>query len=333
MTPVPDRLRTLFPGSPDRRLSSFVRDIDGALASFSREQSRILAPITRYIFQKPGKRIRPLLVHLCSRVGRPSSSRAVLEAALAVEMIHIATLIHDDLVDAAALRHHEPTVTVRFGEGMAVLMGDFVFSQAFEKLARLGRTDLIRVFTDSASRVCEGEIGQMQYRHRLDISEEIYLRFIEDKTASLMAAACRVGALQGGLSPRGQRALEEYGRLLGMAFQVSDDVLDIEGQERSAGKTLRTDFLNGKMTLPLIHYRRSLRTVRERETFRRLMSSPDGRLSELMGCLRRSGSLDYARQRADRYTREAQQSLRRLPPSAARDMLGSLAERLGRRKA
>ncbi|MBK8574867.1 MAG: polyprenyl synthetase family protein [Elusimicrobia bacterium] len=182
-------------------LTDFLREIDEALKRCLGSKQGFLARLTDYVMTGSGKRVRPALVFLASQFGK-ADRRAVSQTALAVEMIHIATLVHDDLVDEAVIRRQRPTVGVKFGEGSAVLLGDHVYAwKCFIGWRRWAVPDFMTLFAGSTMSMCEGEIAQYENRYKFDLSEEQYLTFLQRKTASLMAASCRAGGLLAGLSP------------------------------------------------------------------------------------------------------------------------------------
>jgi octaprenyl-diphosphate synthase len=314
-----------------RGVLSFARELDQDLADFAKSHTGFLSQLTSYILSGSGKRVRPGLVYLSSQFGQ-APAQAVKQTALAVELIHIATLVHDDLVDEAAMRRRKPTVSVKFGQGAAVLLGDYVYARAFERLAALDNPALMRLFADTTTVMCDGEIGQLERRYDFDLTEAEYLAFLDKKTASLMAASCRAGALLAGLPEPHVQALETFGRLIGTAFQIVDDILDLEGEEAITGKTLRTDLLNGKMTLPLIHFSQTLAESSERAGLADALRNPNGHLADLIRRVRESGSMTYSRQKADELLRQANQSLSRLPDHPVRRLLADVSHRLAERK-
>jgi geranylgeranyl pyrophosphate synthase len=195
-----------------------------------------------------GKRLRPLLVFLAAGE-RPREPDALVRGAVAVELIHSATLVHDDVLDGAALRRGAPTVVAAAGREMATATGDLLFARAFAEVARARRADQVRILSDASSALARGELLQRADAWSADVSLERYLHRCELKTARLFAAACRLGALEGSSDPV---ALAEYGRRIGLAFQLLDDVLDITGPPERTGKGRGTDLLDGTVTLPLI---------------------------------------------------------------------------------
>lgn len=307
-------------------LGGFLSRLEGRLAAETGADTSLLSRLTRYVFDGAGKRLRPALVFAAARFGE-SDEREVMETALAVEMIHIATLIHDDLVDEAFLRRAKPTVAVRFGEGAAVLLGDHVYARAFQRLAALGQPALISAFANATAEMCDGEIGQYEKRHVFDLTEEEYLGFLRKKTAALMSAAAWAGGFLAGLPMDHLEALRIFGDRIGIAFQIVDDILDVAGDESVVGKTLRTDLLNGKMTLPLIRFARTL-SESDRSVFRESLRTQEKGLEDWIARLLQSGVIGACRSAAAKLAREAQEALATLPDRPSRGILLEVARRL-----
>ena len=222
--------------------------LEERLAVLAASHGALLAEHAGSTIRAGGKRLRPLLVFLAA--GEPDpQEEGVLRAAVAVELIHSATLVHDDVLDAAPLRRGRPTVVATAGRAIATATGDLLFSRAFAELAGNGGADEIRVLSDASSGLAEGELLQREDAWNVEVSRERYLRRCDLKTARLFQAACRLGALEGGGEPE---ALGHFGRRIGLAFQLLDDVLDVSGPAERTGKHRGTDLLDGTVTLPLI---------------------------------------------------------------------------------
>jgi geranylgeranyl pyrophosphate synthase len=269
-----------------------------------------------------GKRLRPLLVLIC---GGAQDEEPLVRAAAAVELIHMATLVHDDVVDDALLRRGRPTVFARDGRETATATGDFLFSRAFALLAANGDPEQVRVLSDACLALARGELSQRHDAYRLDVDEQRYTRRCELKTASLFAAACMLGALAAGRPATETAALESYGRRLGLAFQLLDDVLDVSGPEERTGKHRGTDLLDGTVTLPLILADlglSDLRTVTTREEAEALCDR-----------IAATGALEETRKRATALVREAKDALHgKLDAPIARS-LTDVADRIAERYA
>jgi heptaprenyl diphosphate synthase len=203
------------------------------------------------LFEAGGKRIRPALVLLSAMCGRYELDR-LMPAAMAVELTHAATLIHDDVIDRSPTRRGRPTVAARLGDEPAIVVGDFYFAKAYESAARTGVAEVVDILARAVMTICAGEVRQQSIRYRFSTDEAEYMRRIEAKTATLLAACCEIGALLGGLDMERRDALRAYGRSLGLAFQISDDVLDYVGTEGEMGKPIGHDIVEGFATLPLM---------------------------------------------------------------------------------
>jgi octaprenyl-diphosphate synthase len=279
-----------------------------------------------------GKRLRPTLLLLSGQAcGSLAPAHPVLAAV--VEMIHTATLVHDDILDEALIRRHAATVNAEWGNEAAVLLGDYLFTHAFHLAASLESTRACRWIGRATNLVCEGEMQQVHNRGNFDLDEDAYFAIIRGKTAELTAVACRLGAAYAGAGDATVQALENYGRDLGVAFQIADDVLDIWGDERSTGKSLGTDLEKQKLTLPLIR----LLVTAPPETAERVRTilaeaRPESR-RELRGDLEQSGALDYAWDRARQSAADALAQLDVLHESHAKSVLRSLCHYVVRRTA
>jgi geranylgeranyl pyrophosphate synthase len=272
-----------------------------------------------------GKRLRPLLVFLAA--GDPESGdEGVLRAAVAVELIHSATLVHDDVLDAAPLRRGRPTVVATAGREIATATGDLLFSRAFAELAANGRADEIRVLSDASSALAEGELLQREDAWNVDVAHERYLHRCDLKTARLFQGACRLGALEGG-GPADE--LGEFGRRIGLAFQLLDDVLDVSGPADRTGKHRGTDLLDGTVTLPLI-------LARERDPplaalDLRAVRTP-AQAEEICDAIAATGVLEHAKGEALEMVAAAKAGLPQLPPGqrAALELVAdAVADRYG----
>ncbi len=198
-----------------------------------------------------GKRIRPALVLLAAKGGRYEMGK-LTPAAVAVELTHAATLVHDDVIDRAPLRRGRPTVAAQLGDEPAIVVGDFYFAKAYEQAALTDSPEAVAILARAVMDICAGEVRQQAIRYHYDTDVEEYMRRIEAKTAALLAACCDIGALLGQIDPARRLALRTYGRLLGLAFQIADDVLDYEGSEDEIGKPIGHDIAEGFATLPLM---------------------------------------------------------------------------------
>jgi octaprenyl-diphosphate synthase len=274
-----------------------------------------------------GKRLRPALLLLTARAcGNVAPAHHTLGAV--VEMIHTATLVHDDVLDAASVRRHIPTVNVDWGNQTSILLGDFLFTHAFHLASTLDDVRACRIIGQATNRVCEGELHQGTERGNLCLTEDEYIDIIDGKTAALTSCCCRLGALYSGAPAGLVDSLARYGRWLGLAFQIADDLLDLVGEERTTGKSLGTDIAQQKLTLPLIRLLDQA-AADERSRLRQLLMSPDNHKREtLRPALASSGALRYASRRAEEFAARAQSELGSLPPSPCRTILATLTDRV-----
>ena len=282
---------------------------------------RLLAHLAHY----RGKRLRPALLLLTARAcGRVTPAHHVLAAV--VEMIHTATLVHDDVLDGASVRRHVSTINAAWGNQASILLGDYLFTHAFHLTSTLGDATACRLIGEATNRLCAGELHQICERGNLALSEDAYFDIIDGKTAELTSCCCRLGALYSGMDDDAVENLATYGRSLGMAFQIADDLLDLVGEERTAGKSLGTDLEQQKLTLPIIYL---LQQGPNTERLRDLLENPDkSRRAQLGAELVSGGALDYARRRAEAFAAHAAGRLTCLPPSDCKEILHHLTERV-----
>jgi octaprenyl-diphosphate synthase len=284
----------------------------------------LIRTIASYIVAGGGKRLRPALALLASKAfGREAGARH--ELAAVIEFIHTATLLHDDVVDESSLRRGRKTANAEFGNAASVLVGDFLYSRAFQMIVEAGSLAVMKVLADATNVIAEGEVLQLLNVHDADTDEEKYLRVIRYKTAKLFEAATRVGAIIGGADADAELALAEYGMHLGTAFQLVDDVLDYSGDLHETGKNLGDDLAEGKPTLPLIYAMRA-GTGAERDLIRHAIEhGGKADLDGVVAAIHRVGALDYARDQARSEAASATARLDRLPHSSCRDSLLQLA--------
>ncbi|MGA2063685.1 MAG: polyprenyl synthetase family protein [Thermoguttaceae bacterium] len=281
--------------------------------------------LVQYGFRMGGKRLRPALVLLSARASGDLRREHVVLAA-AIEMIHTATLIHDDVLDEATRRRHLDTVNVRWDNETSVLLGDYLLTHSLCLASSLGDVFACRALGDASRVMCEGELRQIEGRGHYGLSEPQYLEIITAKTAALTACCCRLGAHYAGAAPAVAEALVRYGLELGIAFQIADDLLDVLGDEATVGKSLGTDLLKQKSTLPLIRLLERVSPDERAEIVGQLAASGNHHREILRGWWGRSDALAYARSQALARSRSAVDALAAVPPSPARDALAGLAE-------
>ncbi len=288
-----------------------------------------MGQVAEHIVAGGGKRLRPLVVLLAAQAasrGQPPVGSRYREAAAFIEFIHTATLLHDDVVDHSGMRRGRDTANALFGNEASVLVGDFVYSRAFQMMAATGSQRVMEIMADATNVIAEGEVLQLMNAQDPDTTEERYLEVIYRKTARLFEAGGEVAAVLCGAPADVQAALSRYGRHLGTAFQLIDDVLDYRSDPGVRGKNLGEDLAEGKPTLPLIHALRSASGA-ERDLIRAAITQetePD--LERIIGCIDRSGGIEYTRERALAESRSAQTALLPVAPSPWRDALAELAD-------
>ncbi len=283
-------------------------------------QLPLIDEVNSHLLLMKGKMFRPTLVLLASAVEGKEEARATTLAAI-LELVHLATLVHDDSVDHSALRRGMPTVNSLFSHQVSVIMGDFLYSRAVVELVRANDMEVLRVLSDATNAMTVGEMRQLTALDALGFTEDDYEALIRSKTASLLSAACEIGALAGARARRA--ALARYGERLGMAFQVADDLLYYTSDERVTGKPAGLDLREHKVTLPLIAALRTMSPA-ERADVDALFDTPepaDEQIARVVEIVSDRGGLDYARRRGDEYAREAEQALAGLPDTPARGAL------------
>jgi octaprenyl-diphosphate synthase len=303
-------------GPVRERLDAVVEEIRRIVLS----DFPMIEDVNEYLRLMRGKLFRPTLLLLSNELDGERSDDAVTLAAV-VELVHLATLVHDDAVDHSVLRRGLPTVNALWTHQVAIIMGDYLYSRAVSELARLGSLEAVVVMADAANEMSVGEMRQLASYDALDFSEPDYYRLIASKTASLMSAACELGSLAG----RGveREAMARFGHNLGMAFQIADDLLDYTGSEDETGKPSGHDLRERKVTLPLVSAleRAGGSEVREIRRFFTLLEPSDEEIARIVAIVSERGGLEYARGRASSYAELAEAALEGRVDSAAVDAL------------
>ncbi len=324
VTPTRDSLTRSSP-APYRLIARELEEVERILQGQLRSSDPYVDELVRYGCLLRGKRLRPALMLLAARaVGEIQPAHRTLAAV--IEMIHTATLVHDDVLDQATTRRHLATVNARWDCEASVLLGDFLFSQAYMLAASLGDLDACRTIGEAARVVCEGELRQKGSRGNFDLTETVYYEIIEAKTAALCACSCLLGAQHAGAETAVAERLQAYGRDLGIAFQIADDILDIAGQEATTGKSLGTDLEQQKPTLPLIRLLEVAGGATRAQVLEWLAHPTRDRVALLRRRFRQHGTLDYARQQARDFVTRAKRQLVDLPGRDAVAALEQLAE-------
>jgi octaprenyl-diphosphate synthase len=281
--------------------------------------------LVKHGFRLGGKRLRPALVLLSAEACGGIRPEHLTLAAM-TELIHTATLVHDDVLDEATIRRHLDTINARWDNEASILLGDYLFAKAMCLAGSLDDNYASRVVSQSARDMCEGELRQIQGRGNYNLTESDYFHIIAGKTASLTSCCCRVGAHYAGANADAVEALAHYGHDLGMAFQIADDVLDLSGEESVVGKSLGSDLVKQKATLPLIHLLRSITAENRVELVSVLSRSGNHHHEALQPWFDRYKVISYAQETARRFTRQACERLAALPATPAANCLRGLSD-------
>jgi geranylgeranyl pyrophosphate synthase len=323
--PHPDAIRTVL-----SLVQPGLARVEASLTSLAATDDPILAPMLSTVLPGSGKRLRPALALLIGRL-RDADSDALNEMAVGVELLHTASLVHDDIVDESDTRHGGATLFARVGNALAVLVGDYLFSQAAQACVATGNLDVVRLFAETLGAMAQGQIDdanrQLGGRHAWEaLNRERYYRTIAGKTASLFVLACKGTGLLVGLETAQVSALHTYGENLGLAFQVVDDILDFTATEEQLGKPVGSDLRQGTITLPVILMRDGRLADGQ---FRRAFEAEDVELQ--IRLIQESDAIQRALVEAETLVSRARESLAALPPGVERDALDALAAYVTRR--
>ena len=308
-----------------------MRGMDQVIAQRLRSEVPLVSQVSRYIIAAGGKRLRPaLLLLMCGALGYKGEQRFNLAAV--VEFIHTATLLHDDVVDESTLRRGRATANEVFGNPASVLVGDFLYSRAFQMMVDAGDMRIMQTLAEATNVIAEGEVLQLMNMHDAALSEDGYLLVIRSKTAKLFEASARLAALLAQSSAAIEKSCAEYGQALGTAFQVIDDVLDYDGEVAEMGKNLGDDLREGKATLPLI-IAMQRGAPAEREIIREAIETGGtARMTEIIGVVQKTGALVATRAAAAAEAQRALDALKNLPQNIYSDALQQLASQLLERR-
>jgi octaprenyl-diphosphate synthase len=307
-------------------ITAELAQVEGEFERQARSNVQVIAYLGDYLRESGGKRVRPALTILSNySVGGDGSRYNSIRMATVMEFLHTATLVHDDIIDSADTRRNRPTVNALYGNETAVLMGDWLYMSAFETSLAERSLPILDILTLVTRKMTEGELLQLTTLGRTDLSEQQYLDIIQRKTAYLFSACCEVGAILGGASEREQKALGDYGMNLGMAFQLTDDLLDFTSTSDALGKGAGVDLLGGKVTLPLIYLiesdpsaREMVQTVMSEQRYESIIRS------RLLEAVDRVGASEHARTRADEYAEAARIALDKLADSEYSESLRAI---------
>ncbi len=314
-----------------QQIRSVVEDDFKAVDKFIVAQLHSNVPLVEnighYIVEAGGKRLRPLLVLLAAKACKVDSQQHISLASV-IEFIHTATLLHDDVVDMSSLRRGRPTVNAEWNNPSSVLVGDFIYSRAFQILVTLGDMKIMEIIADTTNRIAEGEVLQLISKNNPNPTEQNYMQVIQNKTAILFQAAAQCGAILSNAPAEQERALKQFGMHLGTAFQLIDDVLDYDGDSDALGKNIGDDLAEGKPTLPLIFALKhgspeQAGLIRDVLTADELQADS---LKQVIEIVSDCGALDYARKLAKAESDQALHCLDALPPSEFRDALTAMVQ-------
>lgn len=296
-------------------------EVNQAIIHACHSEVPLITEISHHLIDSGGKRLRPMLTLLCGRALTTEPTEELALFATIIEFIHAATLLHDDVVDESLLRRGQNTANQQWGNQTAVLVGDFLYSRAFQMMARLHNMPIMNLMADTTNKIATGEVQQLIDCHDSNLTEQNYLTVIEAKTAVLFSAACRGAAILCSTDESTQHRLAEFGLNLGLAYQLIDDILDYTGDTTTLGKTTGDDFAEGKWTLPLIY---ALKQASQSDKARLLAAIHQPQLadfSEIQALIDSTQSIEYTYQLANSYCQRAQHQLQLLPASEYRTAL------------
>jgi octaprenyl-diphosphate synthase len=310
----------------EENLSSFEEKLKDSLNS----DSPLISEVAYHLSSLRGKRLRPALVFLSFGLYRNSNpdfggDSCTMNVALAIELIHNATLLHDDVIDQSQFRRGEISVNHKWTNLVSVLMGDFLLANAFKLLVKTKSASLLSSISKATEQTSIGEMNQIQERHNYELDEKTYLQIIAEKTASLFGAACESGAIAAEADQRSQKQLKNYGQNLGMAFQITDDLLDWIGEIEKTGKGLGNDLKEGKITLPLIHTLREADESSRKKIFGLLQNDFNQKdFNRILSLIKGNGGVEYSRQKAKTFGEKALSQLSGLKDSEHKEALENL---------
>jgi octaprenyl-diphosphate synthase len=279
-----------------------------------------------YALDGQGKRLRPSLALLSASACGGALDEGPLNLGVIVELIHVATLVHDDINDGALIRRSKPTANAKWGNEISVLLGDCLFARALQLASSYPTTEVCRRVSHATNVVCSGEILQTQNRFNFNLRIDEYLKFIEMKTAELFAASCELGAHLAGASNGVKQALREYGLNLGIAYQIYDDCVDLFGQEPKAGKSLGTDLAKGKLTLPILRVIEHAPAAEREAVNAIILRNGQGSTRDWLKLFDKHRAIEYTLEVTQKYIRRASDALAMVPASASQERLAALAE-------
>lgn len=306
--------------------------IEQSLKDAIQAEHPVLRKASTQLLQAGGKRIRPIFVILSGQLGDHNMEK-FKTVAVTLELIHMATLVHDDVIDDAELRRGMPTIKKTYGNRVAMYAGDYILARALETITTIKNPRIHQLLSKALVEVCVGEIEQIKFQYNWDQQLRDYLRRIKRKTALLIATSCELGAIAGGLSERNAKKLYKYGYYIGMSYQIIDDILDFTSTSKQLGKPTGNDLLHGNVTLPILYAMKdSSFNEQLRETFADPNNIDPNRLDYLLTSLSKTKAFDYSYEISDRYLNKALESLDGLPNNKSKQTLKNIAKYIGNRR-
>ena len=301
-----------------------LKKVDELIIKQTQSDVALIEQISRYIISAGGKRIRPALLLLFARALDYNGEHMHALAAI-IELIHTSSLLHDDVVDESDLRRGQPTSNASFGNAAAVLAGDFLYTRAFQMIVPINNQNVLKVLSEATNLIAEGEVRQLVNTRNTKINEKQYLDVIYAKTAKLFEASARLGAILANATEKQQQAAYVYGRALGIAFQLIDDVLDYTGKEGEIGKHIGDDLREGKMTLPLIRLMQTASETERKIIYECITEGRIGHFDAIISAIRTSDAAEYTQNLAKKFAKEAKDALNAFPDSQFKQSLLELA--------
>ncbi|HHY73166.1 MAG TPA: heptaprenyl diphosphate synthase component II [Bacillus bacterium] len=316
-----------------KRLYSFINSdldiIEKALEETIQAENPVLKEASMHLLQAGGKRIRPVFVLLSAKFGHYNID-IIKNVAVALELIHTASLVHDDVIDNAELRRGAPTIKAKWDNRIAMYTGDYIFARAVELMTNIKKIEAHQVLSKTMVELCVGEIEQIKDKYDWNQSVRTYLRRIKRKTAILIAVSCQLGAIVSEAPVQVQRQLSRFGYYVGMAFQITDDILDFTGTEKELGKPAGSDLLQGNITLPVL-YALQNDTVRK-EIIDTFDMTNEEKIKQIISLVKNSGGIEYSKEISERYLKKAHEIIKNLPNCKEKTTLSNIAKYIGKRK-
>lgn len=316
-----------------REIRQDMAEVEEVLKQFIKSPNKIIAEISSYLFRNAGKRIRPALLILCSKLCGYKGNEHILISSL-IETIHTASLLHDDIIDNSQMRRGQQSVHAKWGPNITVLLGDYLYIKTIGYSLQSRHREIVQILTDITAKMIEGELNEYYVSWNLDIDEKVYLDIINKKTASLFSASCQIGGILAEASEKEETILEEFGTNLGMTFQIVDDLLDYTADENILGKPVLSDLREGRITLPLI-YTLNNDGKKNRQRIKDLLKRKEldkNSLEEILKTVKSNGALEYTRRKAEEFILQSKNKIQKLPSSIYRDALSLFPDFILNRK-